>query len=69
MTYQVKAGVDLWMLAGWFYGNPHLWDVIYYENIDTIGDDPDNVTPGMILNIPQVESSIESYIVPTEAVV
>ncbi|OQX90798.1 MAG: hypothetical protein B6D58_09485 [candidate division Zixibacteria bacterium 4484_95] len=68
MTYQVKGCVDLWLLAAWFYGNPHLWDVIYYENIDAIGDDPENLMPGMTLNIPKIESATESYAVPTPEV-
>ena len=64
MTHQVKTGTDLWLLAGWYYGNPHLWDVIYFENQDIIGDDPDNVFPGMTLNIPNIESGTGGYTVP-----
>lgn len=67
MTYEVKAGVDLWLLAGWFYGNPHLWDIIYYENIDIIGDDPDDLSVGMVINIPRIESKTEGFIVSPEA--
>lgn len=64
MTHQVKGGVDLWLLAAWFYGNPHLWDVIYYENIDAIGDDPEDLMPGMLLSIPKIELATRSYAVP-----
>jgi nucleoid-associated protein YgaU len=66
MNYDVKYNADLWLLAAWFYGNPHLWDVIYYENIDVIGDDPENLTAGMSLVIPDIELSESTYIVPAE---
>lgn len=65
MTYQVKAGVDLWLLAGWFYGDPSMWDVIYYGNMEVIGDDPEDLTPGMMLEIPEIETSIRFYTIPT----
>jgi len=64
MTYQVKNNTDLWLIAAWFYGNPHLWEVIYYENIDLIGDDPENLSPGMTLNIPAIETRSRSVFVP-----
>ena len=63
MTHEVKYGTDLWLLAAWYYGNPHLWDIIYYENIETIGDDPENLQPGMQLNIPKIEASEGRYTV------
>jgi hypothetical protein len=68
MIYQVKYGVDLWLLAAWYYGNPGMWDVIYYENIETIGDNPENVMPGMLLSIPSLELIDKTYTAPTEAV-
>ena len=64
MTYRVKAGVDLWLLAAWYYGDPGLWDIIYYENVEVIGDDPDNLQPGMTLEIPGIEPAAGTYLVP-----
>ena len=64
MIHKVKYGTDLWLLAAWYYGNPHLWDVIYYENIGVIGDDPENLSPGMTLTIPDIELSEGRYVVP-----
>jgi nucleoid-associated protein YgaU len=68
MIYQAKYGVDLWLLAAWFYGNPSLWDVIYYENIEAIGDNPENITSGMLLSIPSLDLANKTYSVPIEAV-
>ncbi len=64
MIHTMQYGSDLPLIAGWYYGNPMLWDIIYFENIDVIGDDPENIQPGMQLVIPDIESSEGKYVVP-----
>jgi len=67
MTYKAKNGVDIFLLAAWFYGDAGLWDIIYYANKDTIGDDPENITPGIELEIPEIEAEETVYRIPTPA--
>lgn len=64
MIYTVIGEVDLFLLAAWFYGSAGLWDIIYYANKDIIGDDPENVTAGMTLEIPEIETSEKKYLIP-----
>ena len=65
MIITVKYGSDLPMIAGYYYGNPMLWDIIYFENQELIGDDPEALEPGMELVIPDIELSEGKYVVPT----
>ena len=67
MKYRVKYGVDLWLLAAWYYGSPYLWDVIYYANQEIIGDDPEALTPGMEIEIPDLEYSTRKYVEPVNS--
>lgn len=55
MIYHLGQGEDLWYCAEYFYGDASLWDIIYYANHDQIGDDPENMVPGMELIIPELE--------------
>ncbi len=48
----VARGDTLSSIAQRYYGNPSYWDVIYLENSDTIGDNPDELRIGLQLKIP-----------------
>jgi nucleoid-associated protein YgaU len=50
--YVVQKGESLSLIAEKFYGQQNLWDVIYLENADAIGNDPDRVPTGITLRIP-----------------
>lgn len=67
MTHILKQDEDLWFLAEYYYGDAALWDVIYYANRDNIGDDPENLTPGMSIRIPQLEIGERTVTIPVEA--
>jgi nucleoid-associated protein YgaU len=54
-NHTLKQDEDLWFLAEYYYGDASLWDHIYYFNRDIIGDDPENLYPGMRLLIPELE--------------
>lgn len=65
-THTLSQDEDLFFLAEYYYGDAALWDIIYYANRDlsacsaqagTIGDDPENLYPGMKLTIPSLEIS------------
>ncbi len=66
-THILKQGEDLWFLAEYYYGDAGLWDIIYYENKDEIGDDPEELTPGMTVRIPEIETGEKTIILPVEA--
>ena len=61
MIYQVIGDVDIFTIAQWFYGDAGAWDVVYYANRELIGDDPEAISAGMELEIPEIESSEETY--------
>lgn len=67
MTHILKQDEDLWFLAEYYYGDAALWDVIYYANREKIGDDPENLTPGMSIRIPQLEIGERIVTIPVEA--
>jgi len=63
-THTLSQDEDLFFLAEYYYGDAALWDIIYYANRDlsactaqagTIGDDPENLYPGMKIQIPDLE--------------
>lgn len=56
-THTLSQDEDLFFLAEYFYGDAALFDIIYYANRDTIGDDPENLYPGMKLTIPDLDIS------------
>lgn len=64
MEYTVIGEVDIFLLAAWFYGDAGAFDVIYYANKETIGDDPEGITPGMELDIPEIEVEATEYSIP-----
>ncbi|RUS93961.1 hypothetical protein DSM106972_094980 [Dulcicalothrix desertica PCC 7102] len=54
MTYIVKSGDTLSTIAQSVYRNHNMWSVIYDANIHIIGGNPDRITPGMKLHIPEI---------------
>lgn len=51
-TYTVKAGDTLSGIAEDLYGRSDAWPQIYSENKNTIGQDPNIIEPGMVLQLP-----------------
>lgn len=58
MRHVVMAGEDIFKIAEIYYGNGFLWRYVYEANREQIGDDPENVQPGMILEIPKVPRGV-----------
>lgn len=56
MIHTLKQEEDLWFVAELYYGAAGLWDGIYYANREAIGDDPENVYPGMQITVPELET-------------
>lgn len=52
-TYKVKEYDTLWDIAGIYFGNGERWNEIYEQNKSVIGDDPQNLRPGIVLSIPK----------------
>ena len=52
-TYTVKSGDNLRKIAKAIYGDEAGWKKIYRANRSILGDDPDTITIGMKLRIPQ----------------
>lgn len=52
--YAVQSGDTLWNIAQVNLGDGSRWQEIYELNTDTIGDDPDVLTPGQVLQLPTV---------------
>lgn len=65
--YTVQAGDTLWDIAQRAYGDPEDWDTIYAANKQVIGNNPNLIKPGQVLQIPaQADPSIHKP-VPTPA--
>lgn len=67
MIHTINQDEDLWFLAEYYYGDAALWDIIYYANRAAIGDDPETLTPGMRLIVPELEIN-EKVSQPIEAI-
>ena len=52
VSYEIKAGDTLWLIAQRELGDPLRWDEIYRRNLDTIGPDPDFLQIGQTLHLP-----------------
>lgn len=50
-AYTVKEGENLWCISNKVYGNSYAWIVILRDNLDVLGNDYNNITPGMLLRI------------------
>lgn len=50
--YTVQAGDTLWDIARRAYNDPEDWDTIYDANKHVIGNDPNLIKPGQVLQIP-----------------
>ncbi len=64
IEHYVGANEDIFKLAELYYGNAERWTVIYHENIDVIGDDPEALKVGTKVRIPLVETSEERGAMP-----
>lgn len=51
-SYKVREGDTLSGISNQFYKKTSFWDMIYIENYDVIGDDPDKLKIGVELSIP-----------------
>jgi 3D (Asp-Asp-Asp) domain-containing protein len=51
-TYTVQSGDTLFLIAQKLYGDGNKWPEIYEANQETIGPDPTQIQPGMVLVIP-----------------
>lgn len=52
--YTVQKGDCLWNIAQQYYGNPYMWKIIYYANLEKI-EDPNLIYPGQIFYLPEVD--------------
>jgi Dyp-type peroxidase family len=52
--YTVQAGDNLWTIAERAYGNGVEWPKIYQANLQTIGKNPNLISPDEVLHIPPV---------------
>jgi len=50
--YTVQHGDTLWDIASRAYNDPEDWDTIYAANKGVIGNNPNLIKPGQVLNIP-----------------
>ena len=50
--YTVQHGDTLWDIASRAYNDPEDWDTIYAANKGVIGNNPNLIIPGQVLNIP-----------------
>lgn len=53
MKYSVRKGDTIFTLAVLYFYNWDMWPLIYYYNIDIIGDDPFTLETGITLTIPE----------------
>jgi LysM repeat protein len=51
-TYTVREGDTLWSISQRFYGTPWKWEQIWDASRSVIGDNPNEIQPGMTLSIP-----------------
>jgi nucleoid-associated protein YgaU len=64
-NYAVQAGDTLWSIAQEAYGNGGYWQKVYDANKGAIGSDPNGLTAGTVLYIPQFQKQGASYTVKT----
>ncbi len=64
-NYTVQAGDSLWAIAQRAYGDPEDWDTIYQANQKVVGNNPNLIYPGQVLNIPKISDPSGKKPVPT----
>ncbi len=52
--HRIAYGEDIFMIAELYYGAWWLWEWIYDANRDRFGDDPESISVGMMLLIPEL---------------
>jgi nucleoid-associated protein YgaU len=62
-NYAVEAKDTLWSIAQEAYNNGADWQKIYDANKGTIGSDPNSLTVGTVLYIPQLQVQARTYTV------
>lgn len=67
-TYTVQPGDTLWDIAQRAYNDPEDWDTIYDANNHVIGNDPNLIKPGQVLQIPSQSDPDKRKPVPSHAV-
>jgi nucleoid-associated protein YgaU len=58
-TYTVQKGDTLWSIAQQHLGDGASWAVIYGQNADIIGDNPDLIFPGQTITISSVVTNVQ----------
>ena len=66
--YTVQAGDTLWGIAQRAYNDPEDWDTIYDANKHVIGNDPNLIKPGQVLQIPSQSDPDKRQSVPSHVV-
>ncbi|HNX59622.1 MAG TPA: hypothetical protein PKK43_11025 [Spirochaetota bacterium] len=60
--YTTRNGDSIYRLAVIFYFRAELWTLMYFPNIDTIGNDPHQLSVGLKLLIPDPPVEIQKHI-------
>ena len=50
-SYTVQEGENLWCISKKLYGNSYAWIVLLRDNMETLGNDYNSITPGMVLKV------------------
>ncbi|MCD6336632.1 MAG: LysM peptidoglycan-binding domain-containing protein [Candidatus Marinimicrobia bacterium] len=50
-AYTVQEGENLWCISKKLYGNSYAWIVLLRDNMETLGNDYNSITPGMVLKV------------------
>ena len=66
--YTVQAGDTLWDIAQRAYDDSEDWDTIYDANKQVVGNDPNLIKPGQVLQIPSQSDPDKRQSVPSHVV-
>ena len=50
-SYTVQKGDNLWSISKKLYGNSYAWIVLLRDNMETLGNDYNSITAGMVLKV------------------
>jgi nucleoid-associated protein YgaU len=50
-AYTVQEGESLWCISKKLYGNSYAWIVLLRDNMETLGNDYNSITAGMVLKV------------------